>query len=478
MVAYFFLLFLMTFGISFVNMYHTSLSRRCVWADGYDSSMTHLEQAPVSVYSEEFWSLTNCSAVGRGECTLSQGVPLRYEVPLQFCKDRVDSIFLSNCGVGRGCVADANPFEGLVSFDNLPTAMLSLFQVISYESSGDVLLMLLMSEPDIQPLTVVLFIFIAFFCSQLLLNMFVAVVTETFAMVRNRYGSAFGVSVWQTQIFHLIDWAHERDVSVGEIFDQFDSNGDGRLTVDELVNAIAALNIKHMTSRDKIEKMVLALIKDSDVDNDGSLSLEELKEVLQDLDNNRRLEALGADEDDDSSSDSDDENGDGQGGQEQLGGLVPMGMIKVAVRAKQRARRAAAKMTDVVARVDADSDELMPLENFVRTQSCKSREQEGLNAARVKVVHQLPIQLRPRRSELMPPIDLEVTAPLPLSLYPSPSIPLPLSLSLTPSSSIHLSLSHASSSRSVPSPPPPPSSSCPLSGLLSPEGNRSGPYFA
>jgi hypothetical protein len=150
---------------------------------------------------------------------------------------------------------------------------------------------------------------------------------------------------------------------------------------------------------------------------------------------------LGADEDDDSSSDSDDENGDGQGGQEQLGGLVPMGMIKVAVRAKQRARRAAAKMTDVVTRVDADSDELMPLENFVRTQSGKSREQEGLNVARVKVVHQWPIQLRPRRSELMPPIDLEVTAPLSHSLYPSSFIPRPLSLSLTPSSSIPLPLS-------------------------------------
>lgn len=93
--------------------------------------------------------------------------------------------------VYQTCVEIGNPSNGFSHFDNIAGAFASIFQVTSGDSGFDILWWMLESEPDVYWLSFVFYFIIIAMNKFLLLGLFVAVVTGTFARVRMEHGSAF-----------------------------------------------------------------------------------------------------------------------------------------------------------------------------------------------------------------------------------------------------------------------------------------------
>ena len=96
-----------------------------------------------------------------------------------------------NPDIYQTCVEVGNPSNGFSHFDNIAGSMISIFQATSGDAGYDVLWRMLQSEPDVFALSFVYFFMIIAMNTFLLLGLFVAVVTGTFARVRLQHGSAF-----------------------------------------------------------------------------------------------------------------------------------------------------------------------------------------------------------------------------------------------------------------------------------------------
>ncbi|EKX53939.1 hypothetical protein GUITHDRAFT_132377 [Guillardia theta CCMP2712] len=111
------------------------------------------------------------------------------------CQEQVD---LNNDGVVNAtdllyvdqyCESIGNPQFGLQNFDSLGGVIPTILQVAAPDSSYDVILESLQSEPSAIILTWFFYVAITVLCTFLILGLFVAVVTGTFARVRERHAS-------------------------------------------------------------------------------------------------------------------------------------------------------------------------------------------------------------------------------------------------------------------------------------------------
>ena len=88
--------------------------------------------------------------------------------------------------INQVCVDQGNPQRGYQHFDDISGALLAVLQVALPDSSYDILHIGLQSERTAQPVTYVFILCISIFLTFLVLGLFVAVVTGTFARVRER----------------------------------------------------------------------------------------------------------------------------------------------------------------------------------------------------------------------------------------------------------------------------------------------------
>ena len=97
----------------------------------------------------------------------------------------------ASASIKQSCKEGDNPNNGFVHWDNIGGALTALSLATSGDSYYDVLWRGIMSEPESVGLTFLFFFTVTCFNTFLLLGIFVAVVTGTFARVREEYGSAF-----------------------------------------------------------------------------------------------------------------------------------------------------------------------------------------------------------------------------------------------------------------------------------------------
>eukprot|EP00960_Hanusia_phi_P073241 767965-Hanusia_phi.AAC.3 len=211
--------FVAMFGIFGMAIYQNSFARRCL--------MT-ARNVPSAVCASDFsnnWSKT-CSFnesteslhLGNGSIAVYPGYPWKRWCKI-YCKDPAtcpqyagvkpqdargwyhscqEQVDLNNDGVinatdllhvDQYCESIGNPQYGLQNFDSLGGVIPTILQVAAPDSAYDVILESLQSEPSAIILTWIFFIAITVLCTFLILGLFVAVVTGTFARVRERHGS-------------------------------------------------------------------------------------------------------------------------------------------------------------------------------------------------------------------------------------------------------------------------------------------------
>jgi len=105
-------------------------------------------------------------------------------VPERFCKD-VGS--LDECPGDNLCVKYGNPEEGFRSFDHIGVALLSLFQIHTLDNYvGRYLNPMLESEPVFSYITWIITTSTILFVSLIIINLFVAVIVDTYMNVREQ----------------------------------------------------------------------------------------------------------------------------------------------------------------------------------------------------------------------------------------------------------------------------------------------------
>jgi hypothetical protein len=162
-VVYLMLFFFVVFGVVGMEAYSGSFNRRCVWADSYPNW---------EVKQPEQW----CKRFDKRKFELGR-------FPSEF-----DNGLNNNCGPFQLCVDVGAPNNGFTNFDNMATSMLSIFQSFTADSQYAVMWASLQSEPDYTGITIMYYLFVAFLLGQLLINVFLAVLTTVFTAVRVSMG--------------------------------------------------------------------------------------------------------------------------------------------------------------------------------------------------------------------------------------------------------------------------------------------------
>ena len=103
------LFFMLAFGIFAIEFYKNSFRRRCVWEDTQELKL------PVQ------W----CKTYDQTSIDIAAG--------------KTGEGWFSNCGALQRCIDHGNPFYGFVSFDNLPSTVVALFQSMSLDGQYDVM---------------------------------------------------------------------------------------------------------------------------------------------------------------------------------------------------------------------------------------------------------------------------------------------------------------------------------------------------
>lgn len=162
-VVYLMLFFFVVFGVVGMEAYSGSFNRRCVWADSYPNW---------EVKQPEQW----CKRYDKRKFELGR------------FPSEVDNGLNNNCGPFQLCVDVGAPNNGFTNFDNMAASMLSIFQSFTADSQYVVMWASLQSEPDYTGITIMYYLLVAFLLGQLLINVFLAVLTTVFTAVRVSMG--------------------------------------------------------------------------------------------------------------------------------------------------------------------------------------------------------------------------------------------------------------------------------------------------
>lgn len=99
----------------------------------------------------------------------------------------------NNCGPLQQCLDAQNLNNGFSSFDNMPSALLTLFQALSTDGQYQIMWACLQSEPDLSWPIIVYFMAVGIIVGQVLINVFVAVL----ANVLGHYRALFNLAIEQ-----------------------------------------------------------------------------------------------------------------------------------------------------------------------------------------------------------------------------------------------------------------------------------------
>ena len=181
---------LVLFGIMGVAVWGTSASfrRRCVWADTLEIKAPEQYCKRVELFHEYpdcstqlFLPVVNETGCEKNmlEGSDRKGTLAGFE--------RQPAGLDNSCGPLQLCLDVANPNYGFTSFDHLPAALVTLFQVMSGDSDVLVLWFAIQSEPG-QALTAQMyFVVYTFLVIHVLINVFVAVFANIFADSRTEH---------------------------------------------------------------------------------------------------------------------------------------------------------------------------------------------------------------------------------------------------------------------------------------------------
>lgn len=156
-VIYLMIFFFVLFGVAGMELYAGSYSRKCVWAD------TGQVRVP-DRYCKRFDQEEHLNIPGN---YFTPGLTLN-----------------NNCGPMQVCQDVGALNMGFTNYDNMASAIISVFQSFSTDSQAYVMWAGIQSEPDAVILTLVFYFGIAFILGQILINVFVAVLTTVFSAVR------------------------------------------------------------------------------------------------------------------------------------------------------------------------------------------------------------------------------------------------------------------------------------------------------
>lgn len=143
-------LILIFFGILGMGIWRASFRRRCVWADTGEVKLP--EQG--------------CKRIQRSQDPI--GV-------------------YNNCGPLQRCLDVSNPNYGFSSFDNMPSALITLFQTLSKTAVYDIMWISMDSEPFAVVFTVAYYVIFCILAGHVVVNVFVAVLANVFALFRARF---------------------------------------------------------------------------------------------------------------------------------------------------------------------------------------------------------------------------------------------------------------------------------------------------
>jgi len=166
----------------------SSFRRRCVWAD----TLAIKTPEVLCKRNEFFWEFPNCVTLLGGDlrattqCAKNPTKPADRAGTLAGQEDAHRGLD-SNCGPLQLCLDVANPNFGFTSFDHLPSALITLFQVLSGDSDSVVLWNAIQSEPASALLTRIYFVAYLMFVLHVLINVFVAVFANVFADCRSEH---------------------------------------------------------------------------------------------------------------------------------------------------------------------------------------------------------------------------------------------------------------------------------------------------
>ena len=99
----------------------------------------------------------------------------------------------NNCGPLQQCLDAQNLNNGFSSFDNMPSALLTLFQALSTDGQYQIMWACLQSEPGLSWPIIVYFMAVGIIVGQVLINVFVAVL----ANVLGHYRALFNLAIEQ-----------------------------------------------------------------------------------------------------------------------------------------------------------------------------------------------------------------------------------------------------------------------------------------
>ena len=184
---------LILFGIMGMAIYgDSSFRRRCVWADTLEIKAP--EQFCKRI--EEYHEYPHCTATFNPTTLFEKQYGTKCEVNPQKRSERTSSTSSSqlhpsslhnNCGPFQLCLDVANPNFGFTSFDHLPAALITLFQVMSGDSDVNVMWHAIQSEPSTRVMTEIFFLVYVFLVIHVLINVFVAVFANIFAESRSAH---------------------------------------------------------------------------------------------------------------------------------------------------------------------------------------------------------------------------------------------------------------------------------------------------
>eukprot|EP00297_Palpitomonas_bilix_P001133 CAMPEP_0113871966 /NCGR_PEP_ID=MMETSP0780_2-20120614/2938_1 /TAXON_ID=652834 /ORGANISM="Palpitomonas bilix" /LENGTH=1686 /DNA_ID=CAMNT_0000857419 /DNA_START=328 /DNA_END=5388 /DNA_ORIENTATION=- /assembly_acc=CAM_ASM_000599 len=189
-VVIFLAFFLVFFSVIGVELYGNSLARRCVTAG--DPSVTFIPDVFCKCNGFngiDYYNLTVSNVTGAATWTnvgpTSEMVGLVPRYFEQFCTNtRCNSIIGANAS-DEEAFCDSNYGSlnyGITHFDNFAAALLTVFQISTLDGwAQEIMHPMMMSEGDIN---FIYFILVIIFLSYLTVNLFVAVITDTFGRVR------------------------------------------------------------------------------------------------------------------------------------------------------------------------------------------------------------------------------------------------------------------------------------------------------
>ena len=171
---------LILFGIMGIALWGgASFRRRCVWADTFEI------KAPEQwCKRNELWrQYPDCNTIFNNE-TYCAPYDISTRQGALAGEERMAAGLDSTCGPFQLCLDVANPNSGFTSFDHLPGALLTLFQVMSGDNDVLVMWYSIQSEPERRLMAEVYYLLYTFLVIHVLINVFVAVFANIFAETR------------------------------------------------------------------------------------------------------------------------------------------------------------------------------------------------------------------------------------------------------------------------------------------------------